>query len=151
VKFKVLERLGLSGVSVRGDALGLMFYALVYTILAGVFFDSSYVIAAGIIPMSFGDGSAALIGTRFGTERFRLPFGRTLQGSLGFFTVTFIVMGAFLSLLSILGIQTLNHWLILCLVVAGTGTVVEALSPRGVDNLAVPIICVLAMKAIGEW
>jgi len=151
VRVKALNRLGLGDVSMKGDVLGLTFYAAMYTVLAGVFFDKPCVIAAGIIPMTFGDGSAALIGTRFGSERFRLPFGRSLQGSLGFFFMTFVITGAFLVLLTALQIPTVNSWLVLCLAVAGTGAVVEALSPRGIDNIAVPLLCVLAMKVLGEW
>ena len=151
VKVKALENLGLSGVSVKGDALGLTFYAAIYTILAGVFFESPVVIAAGIIPMTFGDGSAALIGTRFGSGRFRLLFGRTLQGTAGFFVVTFVFMGAFLALLSLLQVQTVNPWFVLCPVVATVGAVVEAISPRGIDHIAVPVVCVLSLLALGEW
>lgn len=151
VKLQFFERIGLRGLSESGDWLGLVFYACAYTILAGVFFDRPQVVAAGIIPMTFGDGAAALVGRRFGSRKFRFMHGRSLEGSIGFFAFSFLGLAIYVGFLSLLQVHPLNPWFVIGPVVAAVGAVVEALTPKGVDNLAVPLLCVMAAKFLGEW
>ena len=151
LKLQFFDRIGLRGLSESGDWLGLVFYACAFTILAGVFFNQPYVVAASIIPMTFGDGSAALVGRRFGSRMFRFMHGRTMEGSIGFFVFSFLGLAIYLGFLSLLQVHPINPWFVICPVVAAVGAVVEALTPKGVDNLAVPLLCAMAMKILGEW
>ncbi len=98
-------------------ALGLGFSAYFFPLKAAL---------AGAILTCLCDGIAAVIGMKFG--RHRLPVGnKSWEGSVGFF------FSAAIFLLPVLPWR----W---ALLVAGAGTVVEALSIRGIDNLLLPII-----------
>lgn len=150
-KLKIFDRIGLRDLSSRGHGLGLVYYSFAYTLLAGLFFHKPHVAASGIIPMTFGDGFAALIGSRYGFRRYKLLSERSLEGSFVFFVSSFLGFSLFMSFLSTLQTYPLNQGFILGLLVAVTGTLIEAFTPKGFDNLTVPFICVLAVKAFGEW
>jgi len=151
LKLEIFDRIGLREVSSRGHGLGLVYYSLAYTLLAGLFFNIPQAAASGIIPMTYGDGFAALIGARPGLKRHKLPTGRSLEGSLAFFTFSLLGLTLYTSFLSTLGIYPLNQGFTLALLAASIGTVTEAFTPRGYDNLTVPFLCVLAAKALGGW
>jgi phytol kinase len=59
---------GLAGITEEGHHLGLVFYAISYTILAFFFASKPYIIAAGILPMAYGDAAASLIGKNTAKE-----------------------------------------------------------------------------------
>ena len=58
--------------SAAGHGMGLVYYAISWTILAYVFFENMLVIAIGILAMSYGDGFASVIGSKFGKIRFKV-------------------------------------------------------------------------------
>jgi len=151
LKLRAFDRIGLREISSRGHGLGLVYYSLAYTLLAGLFFHKPQVAASGIIPMTYGDGFAALIGGRPGLKRYRLLSGRSLEGSLVFFASSFLGLALHLGFLSTLQTYPLHQGFTLTLLVAFIGTMAEAFTPRGFDNLTVPFVCVLAAKALGEW
>jgi phytol kinase len=132
---------GLKDTTQKGHSLGLVFYAISYTVLAALFFDTPYIIAAGILPMAYGDGLASLIGERYGGRKYKILSQKSLEGSLAVFA------GSFLSLVFGLLFYSLFHQfspveiIVLPLWTAVTATVVEAISPLGFDNITVPIIC----------
>ena len=51
--------------STAGHSMGLVYYSITWTILAYLFFDNMVVIAIGILAMSYGDGFASVIGTKY--------------------------------------------------------------------------------------
>ena len=53
-------------ISTSGHGMGLVYYAISWTVLAFFFYDQQWIIAVGIAAMSYGDGMAALIGEKFG-------------------------------------------------------------------------------------
>ena len=91
--------------------------------------------------MAFGDSLAALIGERYGKRRYKIFAQKTVEGSLMVFA------GSLLSVLCYLAFYTLFHpfsiaeILALSLGVACIATIIEAVSPLGVDNLTVPHGC----------
>jgi len=74
---------GLSEISEEGHPLGLVFYATSYTVLALFFASKPYVIAAGILPMAYGDSAASLVGERFGRRRYKGVAVKSLEGLSG--------------------------------------------------------------------
>jgi len=144
----VLERLiGLSGITEEGHSLGLVFYAVSYTLLAMFFSARPYVIAAGVLPMAYGDASAALVGEKHGKRRLRVFADKSLEGSAAMFSASFLSFAASLAFFSAFySLQGLNI-LLAALVVALVATSAEALSPRGFDNLMVPIMGAAAFLA----
>jgi len=140
----VRQRLmGLQDTTSEGHTLGLVFYAISYTVLAAIFFKLPYVIAAGILPMAYGDSLASLIGQRYGKMKYRLFAQKTIEGSLAVF------LGSIASVACGLGFYALFYpfsqveILLLSTGVALIATVIEAISPSGLDNLTVPISCAL--------
>jgi phytol kinase len=140
----VSEKLkGLSDITGEGHQTGLVLYAISYTVLALLFSAKPYVIAAGILPMAYGDASAALIGEKYGKRQYRIFAKKSLEGSLTMFTVTFVSFVLSIVFFSFLyPISVLNH-LLPAFGLALVATLAEAFSPLGVDNITVPALSAL--------
>jgi phytol kinase len=127
--------------SEAGHGLGLVYYAITWTVLAYVFFDHREVIAIGILAMSYGDGLASLIGSRYGKRKYVVfRDTRSYVGSAMMFVCTFMLLVVALVFyakpLSLTGAAYL-------LGIAGVCTVVEGATPFGLDNLSVPFVAAL--------
>ncbi len=137
----LLDRLGSLGeLTEVGHSTGPIMYAISYTLLSYLYGTSPYIVAAGIFPMAYGDSSAALIGMRYGTTKFRVFEEKSLQGSLGMFLGS--LMSLTLGMLYFSGIYgfTLGSQLIPIISVSFVTTIAEAISPRGLDNIFVPLL-----------
>ena len=129
---------GLANLTEEGHHLGLVFYAISYTILALFFGSRPYVIAAGILPMAYGDSTASLIGERHGKTKYKLFANKSLEGSTTMFLVSFASFTFSLVFFSLFYSFSVIERIVPTLAVALVTTVVEALSPSGSDNLTVP-------------
>jgi dolichol kinase len=80
--------------------------------------------------MSYGDGMASLIGEKYGKTKYRiLGDEKSLEGSLGMFMVLIIMLVIVFTYYSVpLNILTI-------FMVALVATVLEGITPRGLDNL----------------
>jgi len=135
--------MGLQDTTSEGHTLGLVFYAVSYTILAAAFFGSPYIIAAGILPMAYGDSLASLIGQRYGKRKYKLFAQKTIEGSLAVFLGSIISVVCGLGFYAFFFPFSLFEILLLSTGVASIATIVEGISPSGLDNLTVPICCAL--------
>ncbi|MBL7079919.1 hypothetical protein ISS39_06310 [Candidatus Bathyarchaeota archaeon] len=129
---------GLADLTEEGHHMGLILYSLSFTLLVVLFPTRPDVVAAGILPMAYGDSSAALVGRRMG-KRETLN-GKTVEGSAAMFAVSLASMLLGLAFISSSQSFTLAQRVIPSLAAALVCTMVEALSPRGSDNIAVPIL-----------
>ncbi|HET8668718.1 MAG TPA: hypothetical protein VFM10_12115 [Terriglobales bacterium] len=87
-----------------------------------------------LLAMTFADSAAALVGHRFGTIRF--AGGRTLEGSLTFFAVSFLSADIPLCAFAAFGkVETMLFALLFALLL----TAIEAACGIGLDNLFVPV------------
>lgn len=132
--------------SAAGHSMGLVYYAITWTILAYLFFDNMVIIAIGILAMSYGDGFASIIGIRFGKKKYNV-FGdqKSYVGSLAMFVFTFITTVVALFYYSI----PLSSYVILVLLgIAVVAAIVEGLTPKGLDNLSVPFVTAFLYWAI---
>ena len=127
--------------SAAGHGMGLVYYAITWTILAYLFFEDMVVIAIGILSMSYGDGFASIFGIRYGKKKYQV-FGdeKSYVGSLAMFAFTFITMIIALFFYNIT--IDLNVVLIL-LLISLVAAVVEGITPKGLDNLSVPFVSVV--------
>lgn len=144
--------------SVRGP----FWYAVSITILTGIFtftgFHELYFIAgAAIHMMMFGDGMSAPIGMKYGQNSTREIFGskRSVPGTLAVFIFGFL--GALLAFwwFGIFGLADSVFvtggnilWvemMVLALVGSITATLVEFVSPKGTDNITLPLITCVVM------
>lgn len=143
---------GLMEVTGGGHSLGLFLYAISYTILAALFSAKPYVIAAGILPMAYGDAAASLVGEKFGKTKFRIFCTKSLEGSAAMFLFGFAAFAASLLFFSFLYPIPLLNSILAALGVAAIAAVAEALTPRGFDNITVPIfsaaVFIILMGAI---
>jgi dolichol kinase len=117
-------------ISTSGHGLGLVYYAISWTILALIFFDQPWIIAVGIAAMSYGDGMASLIGMKYGKTKYNV-FGDTksIEGSLTMFLVLIVTLGIALTYFNV----PIN--LLVIGSVALVATIFEGITPKGLDNL----------------
>lgn len=124
--------------SEAGHGLGLVYYAITWTVLAYFFFDHRVIIAMGILAMSYGDGLASLIGIKYGKQKY-IVFNdiKSYVGSLAMFACTFLLLViALVFYTEPLTVRASVY--LLCM--AGVATVIEGVTPLGLDNLSVPFV-----------
>ena len=144
--------------SVRGP----FWYAVSITTLTAIFTFTGYeelyfVAAAAIHIMMFGDGMSAPIGMKYGQKTTMVVFGsnRSVPGSLAVFVFGFF--GAILAfwwfgiysmaspVFVIAGNILWFQMIALALIGAITATFVELVSPKGTDNITLPLITCLVL------
>jgi phytol kinase len=135
---------GLADITTGGHQFGLVLYAISYTVLAFFFSAKPYVIIAGILPMAFGDAAASLVGQKMGRHQFNIFSKKSIEGTTAMFTITFVSVTLSLLLFSYLCPFSTSTLLLASLGVAALATTTEALTPKGIDNLTVPLISALA-------
>lgn len=140
---------GLADISEEGHRLGLVFYATAYTLLALFFASKPGIIAAGILPMAYGDAAASLIGERFGKRKYKVVANKSLEGSVAMFIAGFSILSTCITFLSLLYSFSIFNEIFVAVGVAAAATVVEALSPMGFDNLTVPAAGALVYLLLG--
>lgn len=130
-------------VTEAGHGMGLVYYSISWFILAYVFFGHKEIIAIGTLATAYGDGLASIIGSKFGKRNYNLTGDeKSLIGSLTMFTFTFLssVFGIIFYGLFV-GTAELSYGIVIpLLIVALVATLVEGITPRGLDNLSVPLI-----------
>jgi phytol kinase len=141
----------LADITEEGHQLGLVYYAISYTCLALLFPTRPYVIAAGVIPMAYGDGLASVVGKRWGKREYKLAAEKSLEGSAAMFLFSLVglVCGlAFFSVFYHFAVFSKTEAVLAAAVVA---TAAEGLSPMGFDNLTVPALSVLVFLLCGGY
>ncbi len=88
--------------------------------------------AFGILILGYGDGLAAVIGKKYGKKQ--LMFGKSLEGTLTMFIASLIVSSVLL-----LVTTTLSTWILIALIISLSATLIELFTPKGLDNLSVPL------------
>ena len=134
---------GLAEITTGGHQFGLVLYAISYTILAFFFSAKPYVIIAGILPMAFGDAAASLVGQKMGRHQFNIFSKKSIEGTAAMFIITLMSVMLSLMLFSYLCPFSTITLLIASFGVAALATILEALTPKGLDNLTVPLISAL--------
>jgi dolichol kinase len=130
---------GLSSLTEEGHHWGLVLYAISYSALALIFGVKSYIVAAGIFPMAYGDSLAAIFGENWGKHKYRIFETKSFEGSLGMFLGSFVSLTLAFLYFGLLFPLAFNP-LVPALAIACIVTVVEGVCPRGLDNIAVPLI-----------
>ncbi len=131
---------GLSEITGGGHRYGLVLYAVSYSVLALLFSSKPYIIAAGILPMAYGDAAASLIGQKLGRHTFNISSLKSVEGSITMFVTCLLGLLACIVFFSFLYPISSVNFMIASLGTATIATVCEALTPRGFDNLTVPLL-----------
>ena len=139
-----------NSVTESGHALGLFFYAGIWTLLIAIFAMISpagdpkhyiWIVALAIVPMVYGDGFAALIGQKFGKVKYTVFGGtKSLEGSLTMFVITTVMSVFVWMVFTSIGCAMPEFNLVYIIAISAVATVCEALSYGGIDNLSVPAI-----------
>jgi len=124
----------------EGHEIGLVLYTISYTVLAFFFTTKPYIMAAGIIPMAYGDSTASIIGERFGKRKYKIITEKSLEGSMAMFGASLISLLLSLQYFSSYYSFSVIGILIPILMVSLIVALIESISPMGVDNITVPII-----------
>ncbi|KAF5089410.1 Phytol kinase [anaerobic digester metagenome] len=121
----------------KGD-LGTVYYAISLLLLALITFgplNNPVVGGVGILIMGYGDGLAAVVGTRWPKWPYQiLGSEKTLSGSLTMLGASFLVTTL------LLAATGQPQVLIPAITLALLATVLEAATPLGLDNLTVPLV-----------
>ncbi len=118
--------------------LGTVYFPISFAIILCLFWERPNFLVASLMPMTWGDALAAILGRRYGRRKYSvLGSTRSLEGSLAMFLFSWLATFLALYLLPPLGWQMS---LFTSLVVAVFATLVEALSPWHIDNLTAPLL-----------
>lgn len=139
---------GLGDITEEGHDAGLILYAVSHSALALLYGTKPYIVAAGILPMAYGDSAAALVGTTYGRHRFRVEC-KSLEGCLGMFAGNLASLLTGMAHFSMIYGFSLHAQVSSILVTSLVVTLAEAASPRGLDNVTVPTLGALTFIAMG--
>ena len=118
--------------------LGTVYFPLSFVLIVWFLWDQPHLLVASLMPMTWGDAMAAIVGKRIGRRKYSVAGGkRSLEGSLTMFLVSWVATLIPLLLLptDALGLMTVMG---VAAATAAAATAVEAISPWGLDNLTVP-------------
>lgn len=125
----------------RGQ-LGTVYFPISFAILIPLLWAFPALLVASLMPMTWGDAFAAIVGKRWGAHKFTiLGQTRSVEGSLAMFGLSFVA--TFIAL--IVFAQPIGTSLVIACLVAFVVTIVEAVSPFGIDNLTVPLTSALVL------
>ena len=127
--------------------LGTVYFPLAAAAVAVLFWEEPPLMVAALMPLTWGDGIAPVVGRAFGRHSYTvLGHRRTLQGSAGFFLAGFLF--TWLALWAIPGppaVDAMAAQTVAAVLVAST-TVVEAVSVWGIDNVTITACAVLILS-----
>jgi len=130
--------------SVQRPTWGEVFFAVSVGLLALLTRDG-WMYMAALLHMSLADGLAAIIGTQFGKKNRYSVLGHTksIVGSAAFFVISIAILVGY-------SIGTDTHISIgLLLWTSFVATVLENASPRGFDNITVPVWIAVVLSKLG--
>ena len=120
---------------------GLIYYPLSILVLVIMMYNGladERIVISSVLMMGFGDGLAALIGSRFGRHGYSFIGGKkSLEGTLTMFAVSLTIL---------LVVYPEGPWYV-SLLVAIFATLLENITPLGFDNITVPLISAFALGA----
>ena len=127
--------------------LGTVYFPISAAVVAIVFWEQPPLMVAALMPLTWGDGLASVIGKKYGRRQYKVHTStRTLEGSAGFFIACFFF--TWLALWVVNGSPNLTPQaaLLPALVVTVATTFVEAISLWGLDNLAITAVAIVILS-----
>lgn len=128
---------------------GTFYFPIAAAVVVYLLWDRPPLMVATLMPLTWGDGMAEVVGRTFGRNRYTI-FGhtRSLQGSLAFLGFGFLF--TWLALIAVPGPPALTAGaaFLPALVTVVLATGVEAIAIRGSDNL---LVTAVALLVLGFW
>ena len=128
--------------------LGTVYFPIAFSAVIWIFWDNPVILVASLMPMTWGDAFAAVVGQRYGRREYSV-FGstRTFEGSLTMFLVSLVATVIPLLMFSVDRITPGSAFLVSGITALGA-TAAEAVSPHGTDNLTVPAVSALLLAVL---
>lgn len=121
---------------------GLIYYPFSILVLVIMMYNGladERIVISSVLMMGFGDGLAALIGSRFGRHGYSFIGGKkSLEGTLTMVAVSLTIL---------LAVYPEGPWYV-SLFVAIFATLLENITPLGFDNISVPLLSALALGVL---
>ncbi len=127
--------------------LGTVYFPLAAAIVAYLYWDTPPIMVAALMPLTWGDGLAPVIGKKFGKHTYQIQgTTRSIEGSVGFFFAAFLA--TWLALWIIPGAPQIipAEALIPALIVSFATALVEAVTIWGLDNLTVTATAMIILS-----
>jgi dolichol kinase len=132
--------------------LGTIYFPIAFAAVVYYWWSFPVLMVASMMPLTWGDAMAAIIGRRYGYHHYSVGNrSRSLEGSLAMLLWSWVTTTlALLVMPYLLGTPPINWILTLVYgaVVAIVCTLVEALSPWGIDNLTIPAAAVFVLHLL---
>lgn len=127
--------------------LGTVYFPLAAAVVALIFWDRPPLLVAALMPLTWGDGLAPVIGAAYGRRFYRVHTStRTVEGSIGFFVAGFVFTWLALWVMPGPPEITPTAAVLPALVIMAVTTLIEAVSIWGLDNLAVTAAAILILN-----
>lgn len=146
--------------SAAGHGLGLVYYALIWTILLLIFPNDMWIAAIGVATMAYGDGLASVIGEAYGKHEYNIGGDpKTIEGSITMFIVITIMISVvilFYNYIVGLGIAPVGispaiglipYNILAVIGVSAAATIAEGITPKGLDNITAGAVAALLYYA----
>ncbi|MCI0397645.1 MAG: hypothetical protein L0332_01260 [Chloroflexi bacterium] len=142
-------RYGLFAAMVSSDRsnLGTVYFPLAAALVALIFWDRPPLLVAAVMPLTWGDGLAPVVGRTYGRHTYSVAnHTRSLEGSAAFLAAGFLF--TWLALWAMSGQPALSPAaaLLPALATVVAATLVEAVSIAGLDNLTVTAVAVVVLS-----
>jgi phytol kinase len=127
--------------------LGTVYFPLAAAVVALIFWDEPPLMVAALMPLTWGDGLAPVVGATYGRRFYKIHTStRTIEGSIGFFIAGLIF--TWLALWVMPGPPEISPLGALppALLIMAVTTVIEAVSIYGLDNLTVTAAAILILS-----
>ena len=133
--------------SSKGDSnLGTVYFPLAVMAVTWLFWETPALMVAILMPLTWGDGMAAVIGRKFGRNKYTIfNQTRSLEGSAAYAAFGFLFTWLALFLLPnpftiAMGVAALAAAVVIVVTV-----IVEAISVHGLDNLAITAVAAIIL------
>lgn len=127
--------------------LGTVYFPLAAAAVAYIFWNRPPLMVAALMPLTWGDGLAPVIGRMYGRRSYTVHTSiRTLEGSAGFFVAGFIF--TWLALWIMPGPPAISPLtaLLPALIITLVTTAIEAVSIFGLDNITITAAAILILS-----
>ena len=136
----------------EAENLGTVYFPIAFAAMIYLFWDQPTLLVTSLMPMTWGDAMAATIGRRWGEYTYTIGGStRSVEGSAAMLFWSWVATFLALLLVPYLLRQPPLDWLPALLfagLVSAASTLVEALSPWGIDNLTVPAAAAVVLNML---
>jgi dolichol kinase len=132
--------------------LGTIYFPIAFGALVYYYWSQPVLMVAAMMPLTWGDAMAAIIGGRYGYYRWTISGrSKSVEGSMAMLFWSWITVTLALLIMPYMLGKPPIHWLMTLIyggAVAVVATIVEALTPLGLDNLTVPFASALVLHLL---